>query len=524
MLLPGGYSVTGYALSLVTDLGIRTFSLDEISSVRFLNAALEADLHKALDVLALTRNSNVKTLVLSLSGKGTRDVSLGYVIPSPVWKASYRLDLSGSKPLLQGWAIVDNASENDWIGIELSLVTGKPVSFVQLLYPPYYTVRPVLPLSIAGVAEARTRESGYAAANNAIAESVVSPSMKSVRQSMSDSSVAGNSFGAGYETALGTGSADRFEFTVKTPVTIMRHTAAMLPLVESGIKAEKIYVVPGSKAAAGPVNPEIAVELTNETGMKLPAGPVTVFDGGTYAGDALMEFFPQNEKRIISFGEDLSLIASASDSSSAAVSTVTVSKGIMTITRKITYERTYTVKNASEEEKLLVIEHPVTRDAVLVRPESYDTKTESLYRFKQNVPAGQTVVFTVQEESPRYERVELSKARPDSFAVYAASAELPANIRAALQKATELNAKISGAQSQLSQIEADKADSEKEQERVRANLLAAGSQTLQGQEYLKRLSALDDRISGLSGQTETVRKQLRAAQKDLEDYLAAMQL
>jgi hypothetical protein len=530
--LPGGAVSTGYALSLVNETGVRTLALDEISSIKFTNAELEADLNKALGVLSRTRNSNVKTLTISLSGTARREVSLGYVIPAPVWKASYRLDLSQDKPVLQGWAIVDNASENDWINVELSLVTGKPVSFTQLLYPPYYTGRPTLPLSIAGIADAHTYDSGVyndkrtmelaerAYEPDRIARAPVppaavpAPSLKSAA-----ASVAG-----GYSGTSGAEAGDQFEFTVQTPVTIMRHSAAMLPLVDSQIPAEKIHIVSGSRAALGAIHPDIAVELTNTTGMKLPAGPVTVFDGGTYAGDALMEFFPQNEKRMVSFGEDLSVTAWCETKNARAVSAVSVSKGVMTITRKITFEKTYTVKNASADNKQIVIEHPITRGAKLTSPLSADNSTDSLYRFRQTVSAGGTLTFTVSEESPQEERVELARIRADSFASYAANAELPDNARKAMQGAAELQQKIADTQTALSQLESDKNDLAREQDRVRQNLQAAGNQTSQGQNYLSRLSGLDDQIAALAARIDAAKETLRAAQKALSDYIASMQI
>ena len=54
-----------------------------------------------------------RDLSLSLDGQGSRPVSISYIIPTAVWKVSYRLDLSGAEPYLQGWAIVDNDSDKD---------------------------------------------------------------------------------------------------------------------------------------------------------------------------------------------------------------------------------------------------------------------------------------------------------------------------------------------------------------------------------------------------------------------------
>ena len=72
-----------------------------------------------------------------------RDVTASYMIPAPVWKSSYRLIFGASgQPILEGWAIVDNTTGEDWTKVQLSLVSGRPISFVSQLYAPKYVTRP----------------------------------------------------------------------------------------------------------------------------------------------------------------------------------------------------------------------------------------------------------------------------------------------------------------------------------------------------------------------------------------------
>src|ERR1039458_8395747 len=41
-------------------------------------------------------------------------------------------------------AIVENQTDNDWNNVQLSLVSGRPISFVEDLYMPLYIPRPVV--------------------------------------------------------------------------------------------------------------------------------------------------------------------------------------------------------------------------------------------------------------------------------------------------------------------------------------------------------------------------------------------
>ena len=45
---------------------------------------------------------------------------------------------------MQGWAVVENPSDEDWKDVRMSLVSGRPISFQMDLYQPLYVPRPVV--------------------------------------------------------------------------------------------------------------------------------------------------------------------------------------------------------------------------------------------------------------------------------------------------------------------------------------------------------------------------------------------
>ena len=531
----GSLPVMESYLSLLTKDGIRVFSLKEISSFGFIDKKISEDLSRALDLLLSSRDAETRVLEVNLPGKGPRTVSLGYVIPAPVWKASYRLDLASEKPFLQGWAIVDNAGDMDWKNVELSLVTGRPISFIQNLYPPLNLARPVVPLSIAGIAEAQTYESGYglaamndseetsseaAAAEYSMDEYAPAPSRAKssmpLQKVKKETLVAGN-----VETTTARSAGEQFEFTVRKPVTLPRQQSAMIPLVEASVKVVKASVFSGDKAqGGGSIHPMLCAELTNTTGMKLPAGPITVFDDGAYAGDSLVEFFPENDKRFIAYGEDLSVTGTLSASNAQETTSVSVSRGVMTINRKYTETREYSLRNASAKERRIIIEHPFVYGASLVQPAKYDERTDRLYRFSLNLAAGAETKFAVREQSPAQETVLLSDLQLDTILYYRSSGEIPAKVRAALDKAVEFKKSADDAQRALANLETQKKDKIAEQDRVRKNLEAAGTEAQQGKEYLKRLAATDTEIDALAAKIDAARKDVQDKKDAYSNYLS----
>ncbi len=136
-------------LNLLTEEGLRSVPMDSISRVKLLNEELDKEFHQALAVLATGHNNDKKSVTLDFLGSGKRPVRVGYIQETPVWKTSYRLVLDeGGKPFLQGWAIVENTTEADWDNVQLTLVSGRPISFVMDLYEPLYVQRPLEQLEL----------------------------------------------------------------------------------------------------------------------------------------------------------------------------------------------------------------------------------------------------------------------------------------------------------------------------------------------------------------------------------------
>jgi hypothetical protein len=135
-------------ISIVTDAGeLRSFELSSTVRVRILERDLRQEIGRYLDVVGTTREQDVRSMVVSTTGVGERPLFVSYVSEVPIWKSTYRLVLgSKGKPLLQGWAVIDNTIGEDWRNVELSLVAGAPQSFIQNISQPYYGRRAVVPM------------------------------------------------------------------------------------------------------------------------------------------------------------------------------------------------------------------------------------------------------------------------------------------------------------------------------------------------------------------------------------------
>lgn len=125
---------------------ISSFDLADVKSVKLIEDGTRRDINEFANATASARRLDAKTITVTSQGSGQREMVVSYTIAAPIWKTTYRvvLDTEG-KPFFQGWAIVDNVSEEDWEGVQMSLVSGSPISFIQNLQKPFYRYRPVIP-------------------------------------------------------------------------------------------------------------------------------------------------------------------------------------------------------------------------------------------------------------------------------------------------------------------------------------------------------------------------------------------
>jgi hypothetical protein len=137
-------------ISLITDTGeVHSVDLNPTTSVRIAEKDLQVEVGRYLNLIASSRDQDVRRMTISTTGNGERNLYVSYISEVPIWKTTYRIVLptkAEKKPLLQGWAIVDNTVGEDWNEVELSLVAGAPHSFIQQLSEPFYGRRPVVPL------------------------------------------------------------------------------------------------------------------------------------------------------------------------------------------------------------------------------------------------------------------------------------------------------------------------------------------------------------------------------------------
>jgi hypothetical protein len=560
---------------------IQSVVLDEVRDIELEDKQLQEELGKALAAVAQARGQDKKPVTINFRGEGERRVRLGYVVETPVWKTSYRLILGdekkeeekgaaaagekkdGDKPALpgegklQGWAIIENQTDSDWNDVQLSLVSGRPISFIQDLYQPLYVPRPVVQPELyaslrpqtygAGMDKAREVEEFAAersglqdnrAAGARLARKAPASPAPAAAPRSSSGTLLGGAAGVAATAAepadvakpIDAGSSvesiasaakvgELFQYTVGS-VSLPRQKSAMIPIVADPVQVERLSIYNQSVLPKNPLN---GARVRNTTGKHLLQGPVTVLDAGSYAGDARIDDVPPGQERLLSFGIDQQILVDATkNTTESTIQSGKIVKGVLNLTMKDVFTQEYAAESKADHDKTLIIEHPVRQGWKLVMPEKADETTETLYRFKGKVAAGKATKLKLQQEFVRGEVIAISPLDIDALVMYVRNGQIPKAVRDALATALAARQAMAETERQIAERQQRIQQITQEQNRIRDNMKTVDSKSDYYQRLLKKLNEQETSIEKLQGETDELRKTLDKQREDLERSLQNM--
>ena len=546
-----GNEIKTTQLSLVSDAGeLRSFELNTATAVKILDGEMTREVGRYMALLASARDKDVRQMTIATSGSGQRDVLVSYISEVPVWKSTYRIVLpknKDAKPLLQGWAVVDNTVGEDWNNIELSLVAGSPQSFVEQISQPYYVRRPVVELPKTAQLTPQTHEGAeYDADKNSaaglggisggiVAETLNAPAPTAKVASRRGGGIGGGVYRVGksvsadqanvltesYEQsfqAQSTGEAlgDMFQYAIHQPVTILQNQSALVPIVQARVDAEKVTLWNASQAA-----PVRALWLTNSSGLTLDAGSFNIVEDGAFAGEGLLSEVHPNERRLVSYAADTAVrVKSQGANETRPYTHLRAAKGILTLTRELRETRTYTVTNSDTSARTVIIEHPARPGWKFLDAATKPDETSNSYsRFRLAVPAASTQKLEVAEYFPQQTTYALNTISPDVIQMVLNTRDVQPDVEASLRKLLEKKNQVSAAQQAQEQRRGELERIGQEQARIRENMKAlkgSAEEKSLVQRYVGELNKQEDRLEKLNAEISAKEVELSSLQSEYQ--------
>ncbi len=545
-------------VNLYTEQGLKSIPYARISCFRFLNPKVTEEIEEALQYLAVNRNIDQKRVFLSYTGSTPRTLKAAYMLETSVWKTTFRLVLGkGQKHLLQGWAIVENSTDENWSEVHLSLVSGRPISFSMNLYEPLYNSRPTVPYAVgrqlppplysAGVAPApvpsassdrvppqsfpppathalkrsRVELSSETLANKSIAASAQEEGKASSgeKEPLFPKSMAPGSIAQAEAAAVG----QFIRYDIREPVSISHRQAALLQILNASVEGERLSVYNESVNRKHPLN---GVWLENTTDLALMGWPITVFEG-QYAGDARIDTISAWDKRLLDYAVDLDTEVLFLDNSLPEMITrIVIRRGTLHVLKTFRKERVYTVVNRGITHRFVLIEHPLSPFHKLVEPKTFEERTETLYRFRLEVPPKEPSGndFWVMEARPLESTVALSNLPTETILFYVNQRTASPKIQEALSQVIVLRNKLSEAIRARQELETCITQITREQERIRSNMAVLDKTSSLYQRYLKTLGEQEDTLADLQKKLSEIRSQENLKRKGLNNYLSGLEV
>ncbi|MHA1153931.1 MAG: hypothetical protein ACTSQ7_14940 [Alphaproteobacteria bacterium] len=575
VVLPDGLGTTvRHRVSLITPQGVRQFILEQAETVAFVDPELQAQVDAALEAIAEHRVQDSRTLSIRAEGDGKRSIRVGYVIAVPLWKSSYRLGLpsageaqgEGGPARLRGWAHVDNLSGQDWDGVELTLVSGNPVTFRQALYSAYFVDRPEVPVEVLGrvlprldrgvIASAEEKEAGrdggqafddefrnqQRLAMERVGSLMAESDMMAVSKAQAQTAVGGAMAPAELSAAMPAArpmapaqmiaaqaqeATTQVVFRVPRPVTVANGQSLMVPVADREVPGARLALY---QPATHALHPLAAVRLVNDGETGLPPGSLTLYErdqGGAvaYVGDARLSALPAGDERLVSYALDQKVRIDREHKAKQHILKGRINKGLLELTYSDEQTTVYRIKGPAREPRRVLLEQPVQPGWKIVTPGPEEVElTEGHYRIRKDLEADSEATVEVTLRRERLQSIQLVRLTAQQIVVYTKTGELDPKLRRAIATLGDLRHALDQHRRKLEQLTQGRKRIFEEQTRIRNNLGRIPSNSDLYRRYLKKLNQQEDSLERLDRDTADTQAKVDAARDALTDYIAGLSL
>jgi Domain of unknown function (DUF4139) len=412
-----------YKVTLIRGDDLGVVRLSKVTGVTIHNDDISMQFQRSLDATAGEGMFQQVDVTIRLAGTSSHELVVSYVVGAPMWKPTYRVVLPESgkgQALLQGWAVVDNTTGEDWRDVKLALTSGAPIAFRYDLHTPRDVAR--ADLSAVGStrrAQAAIGETGYAQPGGAAsgpmppapAPAAAPPPDAVMDRPAAEPRPAAGGVGRGRlskkaaparrpasseakemeESAKYDADGDRWadelsavdanelarsmqaktqaanisglsRYDLGERLTVPDGSSTMVAIINQQVEGEETFLYrPGGGGPGYEANPYRVIRFKNSTPFALESGPISIYSGGSFVGEGISEPVSAGVSVTIPFAVEPSfLVESRQQTSGDEMRLVKIVRGVMEIesfSRRVT---TWEVKSQQPRpgDTMLYVRHP----------------------------------------------------------------------------------------------------------------------------------------------------------------------
>jgi len=515
---------------------IERLALDNITSIEFSDETVRTEIQKALKANFQQIKPDSTLVDLTISAEEDTEATVQYTIPVAAWKMRYAIRENDGKFTLNGAAIIDNNTDEDWNNFRISVVTGNPISFntdiAEVVVPTRKMVRLVdgVALGNVDVQEGIMRGGGQPQAPRARS--------RALGAKMSVANYA--DFGAESIECCAAGAADMEQyyqaeapeieskevgdfcvFTSKEPLTILARKSAVVSMFTTNLEHAGVVLLYKEQNHAR--RPYRAIKFRNETKDTLGRGKTVIYNEGVFSGECVLDTAKPGENRMLPHClENGMKIIKRVGQHDVTRTSLQFSDGVAINETLRVVATTYRVENKKDESFKLALEHDNVLDE---NPQvSFEgvkvAEQEQLshgWRVYLEVKPKEEFTLTVSESLLGYQNIRMADL---GYIQSCVQDGIPLKEHPIIQECMKLQANIDEIEHQLQDLNNRRQSLTDQADRVRSNLAASGSNP----DWVKDLGDTENNIREADEQIPQIRKKLRDLTQQLREKMKTIDL
>lgn len=322
--------------------------------------------------------------------------------------------------------------------------------------------------------------------------------------------------------ATGVDVGEVFQYRLDHPVTVERQRSAMIPIISSGVEAKRVSIYTASE---GQEHPMRGVRLTNSQSLQLMPGPIAVFDGDSYAGDAQIAHMSAGETRLLAYSVDLDVEHRQEGGQTQTVQKVRIVDGMveMRLQRENRIKHTFNNKDKSRG-RTIIVEQPRLGGWDLVEPAKPLEVNDQLYRFEVEVASGKENAVEILQRVTDFSRVGVLDMNIDTLLAYARQGKASDAVVEAVRKAAGMQQTVRDIEREIQRLESERSEISRDQDRIRQNMQTIDRNSDLYRRYMTKLTEQETRVEQIATSIKQKQEELNEARRKLSEYIAGLKV